>query len=118
MAGPKRVTSLPDVPTLHEAGIEDVDVTQWYAIFAPSGTPRHVVEQIHEALDHVLADEDVVRLMEDHGAHVQSSTPGELASLVKRELAKWTRVVEKAKLTADRPWYGSPDLAIDLVESL
>jgi len=118
VAGPKRVASLPDIPTLHEAGIEDVDVTQWYAIFAPSGTPRHIVEQINDALNHVLADKDVVRRMEDHGAHVQSSTPGELGSLVKRELAKWTRVVEKAKLTADRSWHGSPDLAIDLVESL
>jgi len=118
VAGPERVASLPDVPTLHEAGIENVDVTQWYAVFAPSGTPLHVVEQINEGLNHVLADEDVVRLMEDHGAHVQSSTPGELGFFVKRELAKWTRVVEKAKLTADRPWYGSPDLAIDPITSL
>jgi len=117
VAGSQRVASLPDVPTLHEASIEDVDVTQWYAIFAPSGTPRHVVDQINEALNHVLADEDVVRRMEDHGAHVQSSTPGELGALVERELAKWTRVVEKAKLTADRSWHGSSDLAADLVAS-
>ncbi len=95
-----------------------MDVTQWYAIFAPSGTPRHVVERINDALNHVLTDKDVVRRMEDHGAHVQSSTPGELGVLVKRELAKWTRVVEEAKLTADRSWHGSPDLAIDLVASL
>jgi len=117
VAGAQRVASLPDVPTLHEAGIEDVDVTQWYAIFAPSGTPRHVVDKINEALNHVLADEDVVRRMEDHGAHVQSSTPGELGALVERELAKWTRVVERAKLTADRSWHGSSDLATDLAAS-
>jgi hypothetical protein len=118
VAGPKRLASLPETPTLHEAGIEDVDVTQWYAIFAPSGTPRHIVEQINDALNHVLADEDVVRRIEGHGAHVQSSTPGELGSLVERELAKWTRVVQKAKLTVDRSWHGSPDRVADLVASL
>ena len=118
VAGPKRVASLPDVPTLHEAGIEGVDVTQWYAIFAPSGTPAAVVERINGALNQVLADTDVIRRMEDHGAHVQSSTPGELGALVRSELAKWTRVVEKAKLTADRSWHGSPDLAVDLMASL
>ena len=118
VAGPKRLANLPEIPTLHEAGIEDVDVTQWYAIFAPSGTPRHIVEQINDALNHVLADEDVVRRIEGHGAHVQSSTPGELGSLVKRELAKWTRVVQKAKLTVDRSWHGSPYLAADLIASL
>ncbi len=62
-------------------------------------TPAAIVEQINEALNQVLADKDVIRRMEDHGAHVQSSTPGELGALVKSELAKWTRVVEKAKLT-------------------
>ena len=75
VAGPKRVASLPDVPTLHEAGVEGVDVTQWYAIFAPCGTSAAVVERINGALNQVLADTDVIRRMEDHGAHVQPSTP-------------------------------------------
>jgi 2-methylaconitate cis-trans-isomerase PrpF/tripartite-type tricarboxylate transporter receptor subunit TctC len=118
VAGPTRVTSLPDVPTLHEAGVDGVDVTQWYAIFAPSGTSAAVVERINSALNQVLADKDVMRRMEEHGAHVQLSTPGELGTLVRAELAKWTRVVEKAKLTADRAWHGSPDLAVDLLASL
>jgi len=115
VAGPKRVASLPDVPTLHEAGVEGVDVTQWYAIFAPCGTPTAVVERINGVLNEVLADQDVIRRMNDHGAHVQSSTPEELGALVRTELARWTRVVDKAKLTPDRSWHGSPELTVDLI---
>lgn len=101
VAGPKRVPSLPNVPTLKEAGIEGVDVTQWYAIFAPAKTPKSIVDQINRALNQVLADQEVVKRMEDHGADVESSTPEQLGLLVKSEVAKWQRVVEKAKLTAD-----------------
>jgi 2-methylaconitate cis-trans-isomerase PrpF/tripartite-type tricarboxylate transporter receptor subunit TctC len=101
VAGPKRSASLPDVPTMKEAGVDGVDVTQWYAIFAPARTPKPIVDQINKALNQVLADKDVVRRMEDHGADVESSSPEQLGTLVKGELAKWKRVVEKAKLTAD-----------------
>jgi 2-methylaconitate cis-trans-isomerase PrpF/tripartite-type tricarboxylate transporter receptor subunit TctC len=101
IAGPKRVPGLPDVPTLKEAGVDGVDVTQWYAIFAPAKTPKPIVEQINKALNQVLADKDVIKRIEDHGADVEASTPDQLGSLVKAELVKWKRVVEKAKLTAD-----------------
>ena len=101
VAGPKRVASLPEVPTLKEAGVDGVDVTQWYAIFAPAKTPKAIVDQINKALNQVLADKEVVKRMEDHGADVESSTPDQLGALVKSELEKWKSVVQKAKLTAD-----------------
>jgi 2-methylaconitate cis-trans-isomerase PrpF/tripartite-type tricarboxylate transporter receptor subunit TctC len=101
VAGLKRVASLPDVPTLKEAGVDGVDVTQWYAIFAPAKTPKDVVEMINKALNEVLADKETAKRMEDHGADVQTSTPQELRALVASELAKWKGVAQKAKLTAD-----------------
>ena len=101
VAGPKRVASLPDVPTLKEAGVDGVDVTQWYAIFAPARTPKDIVQKINKALNEVLADKETEKRMEDHGADVQTSTPEELRTLVVSELAKWKGVVQKAKLTAD-----------------
>ncbi|MEY2687143.1 MAG: hypothetical protein RL375_1341 [Pseudomonadota bacterium] len=101
VAGPKRVAVLPDVPTLKEAGVDGVDVTQWYAIFAPGKTPKPIVDQLNKALNQVLADKDVIKRIEDHGADVESSSPEQLGAMVKSELAKWKRVVEKAKLTAD-----------------
>jgi tripartite-type tricarboxylate transporter receptor subunit TctC len=101
VADPKRVASLPEVPTLKEAGVDGVDVTQWYAIFAPAKTPKAIVDQINKALNQVLADREVVKRMEDHGADVESSTPDQLGALVKSELEKWKSMVQKAKLTAD-----------------
>jgi 2-methylaconitate cis-trans-isomerase PrpF/tripartite-type tricarboxylate transporter receptor subunit TctC len=101
VAGPKRSALLPDVPTLKEAGVEGVEVQQWYGIFAPAKTPKAVVDQLNKALNQVLTDKETEKRMEDHGADVETSTPEQLATLVKNELAKWKGVVQRAKLTAD-----------------
>ena len=101
VAGPKRSPLLPDVPTLKEAGVDGVDVQQWYAFFAPAKTPKPVIDQINKALNQVLADKDTIKRIEDHGADVESSTPEALGAMVKSELAKWKAVVQRAKLTAD-----------------
>ena len=101
VAGPKRVPELPGVPTLKEAGVDGVDVTQWYAIFAPAKTPLAVIAKLNKALNEVLADKDIIKRLEDHGADVETSTPEQLGAMVKDELAKWKRVVQAAKLTAE-----------------
>ncbi len=101
VAGPKRVASLPDVPTLKEAGVDGVDVTQWYGLFAPAKTPKAVVDQINKALNQVLSDKEIIKRIEDHGADVETSTPEQFGALVKSELLKWKGVVQKARLTAD-----------------
>ncbi len=101
VAGPKRSALLPDVPTLKEAGIDGVDVQQWYGFFAPAKTPKAVVDQINKALNQVLNDKEIIKRIEDHGADVETSTPAEFGALVKSELVKWKGVVQKAKLTAD-----------------
>lgn len=101
VAGPKRSAALPDVPTLKEAGVDGVDVTQWYAIFAPAKTPKAIVDQINKALNQVLADKEVMKRIEDHGADVDTGTPEQLRALVAAELTKWKRVVKEAKLSAE-----------------
>ena len=101
IAGPRRSPLLPDVPTLKEAGVEGVEVQQWYGFFAPAKTPRAVIDQLNQALNQVLADKEVVKRMEEHGAQVETSTPDEFGSLVKNELGRWKSVVARAKLSAD-----------------
>lgn len=101
IAGPKRSPLLPDVPTLKEAGVDGVDVQQWYAFFAPAKTPRAIVDKLNAALNQVLSDREIVKRIEDHGADVETGTPEQLGALVKAELARWKGVVQKAKLTAD-----------------
>jgi 2-methylaconitate cis-trans-isomerase PrpF/tripartite-type tricarboxylate transporter receptor subunit TctC len=101
VAGPSRSRLLPDVPTLKEAGVDGVDVQQWYGFFAPAKTPKAVVDKLNKALNQVLADKEIAKRIEDHGADVETSTPEQLGALVKSELAKWKAVVQKARLSAD-----------------
>jgi tripartite-type tricarboxylate transporter receptor subunit TctC len=101
LAGPKRSPLLPDVPTLKEAGVDGVDVQQWYGFFAPAKTPKSVIDQLNKALNQVLNDKDTIKRIEDHGADVETSTPEQFGELVKAELVKWKGVVQRAKLTAD-----------------
>ena len=101
VAGPKRSALLPDVPTLKEAGVDGVEVQQWYGFFAPAKTPKAVIDKLNAALVQVLKDKEIVKRIEEHGADVETSTPEQLGALVKSELAKWKGVVQKAKLTAD-----------------
>lgn len=101
VAGSKRSALLPEVPTLKEAGVDGVDVEQWYAFFAPAKTPKDVIVKLNTALNKVLADKDTIKRLEDHGADVETSTPEQLGELVRRDLAKWKGVVQKARLQAD-----------------
>jgi tripartite-type tricarboxylate transporter receptor subunit TctC len=101
VAGDKRSALMPDVPTLKEQGINGVDVSQWYALFAPAKTPKPVVDQLNKVLNDVLADKSVVQRLEAHGAEVSTMTPEQLRTFVQQEQVKWKKVVQAAKLTAD-----------------
>jgi 2-methylaconitate cis-trans-isomerase PrpF/tripartite-type tricarboxylate transporter receptor subunit TctC len=101
VAGPRRTPILPDVPTLLESGVDGVDVTQWYALFAPAGTPQSVVQTLNRSLRDVLSDAEVIQRFGQDGAEVQTSTPEELRALVESELVKWKGVVNAARSTGE-----------------
>lgn len=101
IAGSRRSPVLPQVPTLKELGVVDVDVDQWYGFFAPAKTPKEVIVRLNQALNTALADPDIVKRIESHGADVEPSTPEQLGELVRSDLAKWRGVVQRARLQAD-----------------
>jgi tripartite-type tricarboxylate transporter receptor subunit TctC len=101
VAGNKRTSTFPSVPTLKEAGVEGVDVTQWYGMFAPAHTPKAVIVKLNAALNSVLKDKDIVARFAAQGGDVETDTPEQFGALVKSELVKWRQVVQKAKLVAD-----------------
>jgi tripartite-type tricarboxylate transporter receptor subunit TctC len=100
IAGPSRAAALPDVPTLHEAGLTGVEVTQWYGLFAPAGTPGRVVEDINTALNQVL--DQVLTPTDTQGIDIAAGSPDELGKLVEREVARWKEVVGRTGLS--RNW--------------
>jgi tripartite-type tricarboxylate transporter receptor subunit TctC len=101
VAGPKRSALMPDVPTLQEQGIADVDVSQWYGIFAPAKTPKPVIDQLNKVLNEVLADKSVIKRLNEHGAEVSTMTTDQMRTYVAQEQVKWKKLVQAANIKAD-----------------
>ena len=97
----RRAEAFPDVPTLKEQGLPDLEVETWYAMFAPAGTPAPVVERLNRDLNDFLKEKDVRDVLEKQGLVPEGGAPQELGERVKRELARWTRVVKAAGIKAD-----------------
>jgi 2-methylaconitate cis-trans-isomerase PrpF/tripartite-type tricarboxylate transporter receptor subunit TctC len=98
VAAPARLEALPAVPTLSESGIEGVDVSQWYGLFAPARTSPAVVAQINRALNEVLANPQVVARFERQGARVEAGPPSALRERVRHEFGRWQDVVDEGGL--------------------
>jgi tripartite-type tricarboxylate transporter receptor subunit TctC len=97
----KRAEAFPDVPTLKEQGLPDLEVETWYALFAPAGTPAAVVERLNREMNDFLKEADVRGVLEKQGLVPEGGAAQELGERVKRELARWTRVVKAAGIKAD-----------------
>jgi 2-methylaconitate cis-trans-isomerase PrpF/tripartite-type tricarboxylate transporter receptor subunit TctC len=95
VAAPDRVALLPGVPTLHEAGVEGVDVTQWYALFAPAGTPAPVITTLNAALTGILTDTDTAGQLATRGISVRPGPPELLGDLTVTERTRWTQLIDR-----------------------
>lgn len=98
-----RVPSLPDLPTMDEAGLKNFEVGIWHGLWAPKGTPQAVTDKLQAALKAGLEDPSFKNRMTELGAIVLSdrATPDALATHVKSETAKWGAVIKKAGVYAD-----------------
>lgn len=101
IAGEKRSPVLPNVPTLKEQGIPNMNVTQWYALFAPAKTPKPIITRLNKELNLTLNDKSNEKKIEDQGAEVETGTPEQLKNLVQKEVVRWKKLVDSAKITAD-----------------
>ena len=97
----KRSDAFPDVPTLKEAGLPEMEVETWYALFAPAGTPAQIVTKWNREMNELLKETDVKDVIAKQGLVPEGGTPEALGNRVKRELAAWTRVVKAAGIKAD-----------------
>ena len=90
----KRSSSLPDVPTVAESGFKDFDVSTWYGVFAPVGTPAAVVTTLNTEINKLLATPDMKAAIQAQGAEAQAMSPAQLSTLLKNDYTKWKGIVE------------------------
>ena len=88
----QRAEQLPDIPTFEEAGVKGFDAANWYAVAAPSGTPRAIVMKLHDEIARFFTSPEMRKKMTAMGAVIDIKTPDEMRKIIPAEIAKWTRV--------------------------
>lgn len=99
--GSKRADQLPQVPTMKEAGVNGVEVTVWYGVFAPAATPRDIVNRLSETIARAARSPDLQQRLTDLGAEPVGNTPDEFSKLFGEEVARWAEVVRVSGARAD-----------------
>jgi tripartite-type tricarboxylate transporter receptor subunit TctC len=101
LIAPQRAPALPEVPTVAEAGLADFEVTTWYGVLAPAGTPRTIVGRLNAELLKIMHAPETKERLAGMATDPLTSTPEEFAAYLKQEIAKWGDVVRRAGLKAD-----------------
>jgi tripartite-type tricarboxylate transporter receptor subunit TctC len=97
----KRLESLPDVPTIAEAGQKGFDMGSWQAVFAPAGTPKPIVDRLHAEIMKIVATPDVQARLKGFGMLPSDMTPTQLGEYQKSEVDKWAKVIKAAGIKAE-----------------
>jgi tripartite-type tricarboxylate transporter receptor subunit TctC len=101
VTGKKRSPLFPELPTVAESGVPGFDIVQWYGFFAPAKTPKEVVSYLNREIVAVMKDADTAKRFADQGADVVTGLPEDFGKLVQSELAKWSKFIKEAGITAD-----------------
>jgi tripartite-type tricarboxylate transporter receptor subunit TctC len=101
VSGAKRTPLAPDIPTVAEAGVPGYELTVWFGLVAPAGTPREVVQKLNAETLRILAMPDVRERFLSQGVEPQGSTPEQFAEHIRSQMAKWSKVVRDAGVKAE-----------------
>lgn len=101
VASKDRARSLPDLPTIAEAGVPGFEYTIWYALFAPAATPPEIVQRISRDLQRALADPEVARQLSEQGNEPAPASSAELARFMAQDSQRWAALVRERKLQVE-----------------
>jgi tripartite-type tricarboxylate transporter receptor subunit TctC len=100
--GSRRAAATPNVPSLGEAaGIRDIDVDIWYALYAPAGAPASVITRLSSDIGALLRESDTSETLAKQGLTPTGGTPDDLARLTRTDLERWLKVVREARIQPD-----------------
>ena len=97
----KRSPLAPEVPSISEAGVPGYDLSVWFGVLAPAGTPRDIIQRLNVEIVKILQSPDVKERFLKQGVDVQTGTPEQFDALVKSEVARWAKVIKDAGIRAD-----------------
>jgi tripartite-type tricarboxylate transporter receptor subunit TctC len=101
VTGAKRSAELPEVPAIAESGYKGFDVTTWYGLLVPAGTPETVVKLLNSEVNQVLGQPDVRSKLAAEGGEVLGGTPAEFAAVLKADLVRWGAIVKQSGAKVD-----------------
>ena len=96
-----RSPAFPDVPTMREAGVPGYEVTTWYALWAPTGTPVEIVTKLQQEVAKAMARQEIKDIWAAQGAGLGGNTPEQFGAFVKVEIVKWAKVAKDANIRID-----------------
>lgn len=96
-----RAGSLPDVPTLAEAGLPGYEIVSWQAVFAPAGTPQAVVQRLSSEIGKIIREPEVTARLAGLGVEPSGAGPAELGALQKSEVEKWARLIKASNIKVE-----------------
>jgi len=101
VTSPKRVASMPDIPTVSESGIPGYEATSWYMIIMPSKTPPAIISKIQAETAKGLKSKEVIDVLAKGGSEPVGNTPKEATEFLKAEIARWGKVIKQAKVKVE-----------------
>jgi tripartite-type tricarboxylate transporter receptor subunit TctC len=93
-----RLASMPQVPTTREAGVANTEVITWYGLLAPAGTPRAIVNRLHDIWAKAAATPELREKMQSSGSEVITTTPEQFSAMIRAEVPQWRKVITEANL--------------------
>jgi tripartite-type tricarboxylate transporter receptor subunit TctC len=101
VTSPQRLPFLPDAPTLSEQGLKGFDVSNWFGIYAPHGTPSEAINKVNAAFNAALQDPDMVKRLAFLGATPTGSTPAQMGKMVADDKTKWANLIRDRKIVVN-----------------
>ncbi|MBI3041895.1 MAG: tripartite tricarboxylate transporter substrate binding protein [Betaproteobacteria bacterium] len=98
ISGEARLPALPQLPTFTDVGLRGFDVRNWYGVFAPAGTPKHIIDKLSTEIAKIMAKPDMEIKLAAIGLKPFVTTPEQFAALIKVDIAKYARVIKTAKI--------------------
>lgn len=97
----ERSKIIPNIPTIAESGYKGFETSQWYGIIVPAKTPKAIIDTLQLEIAKGLNSKEASKRMLDDGAVLVGNTPEQFATFIKLEQSRWSKVIEKAKITMD-----------------